>query len=166
MKIDVLGLGDSFKEFTPSKNITIGVNDIYKTYKVDYLILVDKPERFTKDRLKTIIESTPLKFYSHINDWERLVPNFCKINLAKGRGNIEHIETQDLCYSNNSTYVAVVLAYKIGAKEINLFGIDFNNHKFIKDSILETTKKDFKQLINYLKSKGVKVNISKGSSLI
>ena len=38
MKIDVLGLGESLKEYKPSKNKTIGVNDIFKHHKVDYLV--------------------------------------------------------------------------------------------------------------------------------
>lgn len=166
MKIDVLGLGESLQEFKPSSNIIIGVNDINKHHCVDYLVIVDKPEKFTEDRLDTILCSHPQKFYTHLDEWEKLVGNYQKINLALGRGNISNIESQDVCYSNNSTYVAVVIAYKKGATQINIFGADFNNHpNFREGSGLNSTLKDFKQLFDYLKSKGVEVNVSNGSRL-
>lgn len=165
MKVDVLGLGESIEQFKPSSNITIGVNDIWKHFPVDYLVLVDRPNRFNTERLNQIIDSTPMKFYSHIDEWKDLVPNFNKINLAGPRGKIDNIESDDICYSNNSTFVAVVIAYKLGAKEINIFGADFNNHPNFNNRSIEVAINDFKGLFDYLKLKGIKINISKGSRL-
>ena len=165
MKIDVLGLGESLKEFKPSENITIGVNDINKYYPVDYLVCVDKPDKFTKDRLKTILDSNVKKFYTHINEWSRLKTKTQIIQLNGIRGSLKGIESNEFCYSNNSTFVVVVLAYKMGATQINIYGADFNTHPNFKNNLLKTALEDFKRLFNYLKEQGVEINISKGSKL-
>ena len=165
MNIDVLGLGESLKEFKPSENITIGVNDISKYYPVDFLVCVDKPDRFSKDRLKTILDSNVKKFYTHLNEWSRLKIKTQIIKLNGIRGSLKGIEGDSVCYSNNSTFVAVVIAYKIGATQINIYGADFNTHPNFKDTLLETALDDFEKLFDYLKSKGVEINISKGSKL-
>ena len=166
MKIDVLGLGESLKEFMPSKNITIGVNDIYKHYPVDYVLTVDRPSRFTKERLQTIKDSYPKKFYTHLNDWKGLVDNLELFKFAiGGRCSINEIDSEGLLYSNNSTFVACVLAYKMGATTINIFGADFNTHPNFKDKSLENVLSDFKKLLDFFKSKDIQINISKGSKL-
>jgi hypothetical protein len=165
MKVDVLGLGDSLKEYKYEGNLSIGVNDIYKYHSVDALVLVDKPGRFEKERLKTIKESKPAIFYSHLKEWSNLVDNFKLIDLIGPRGSLKGIESDKYCYSNNSTFVAVVLAYKLGATEINVFGADFKTHPNFKDRLLEVALDDFKQLFLYLKSKGIVLNVSEGSKL-
>jgi len=165
MKIDVLGLGESLKEFKPSDNKTIGVNDIFKHHSVDYLVCVDKPGRFTKERLNTILNSDVKKFYTHLNEWSRLKIKVQIIKLNGVRGSLNGIEEDVFCYSNNSTFVAVVLAYKMKAKQINIYGADFNTHPNFKDSLLDTALKDFKQLFDYLKEQDVEINVANGSKL-
>jgi hypothetical protein len=165
MKFDVLGLGESLKEFKPSKNKTIGVNDIFKHHSTDYLVCVDKPSRFTKDRLNTILKSDVKKFYTHLNEWSRLKVRTQIIKLNGLRGSLKGIEGDEVCYSNNSTFVAVVLAYKMGATQINIYGADFNTHPNFKNTLLETALEDFQKLFDYLIEQGVKINISKGSKL-
>jgi len=160
MEIDVLGLGESIKEFKPNGNITIGVNDIAKYFKTDYLVVVDKPERFTKKRLETIVNHR-CKMFTHLKEW---LP-YRKVNLiqlAYGRGSLNDIETERYCYSNNSTYVAVVLAYKLGATKINIFGADFNSHPTLNT---QTVLIDFKRLFDYLKGKGIEITVTKQSRL-
>ena len=93
------------------------------------------------------------------------MPTFELIKLNSGRGNIKEIESENYCYSNNSPYVAVVLAYKLGATTINIYGVDFNTHKNFKDNMLLAAIKDFKVLFDYLKSKGIKINVTKSSKL-
>jgi len=84
------------------------------------------------------------------------------IDLAFGRGNLNDIESERFCYSNNSTFVAVVLAYKLGATKINIFGADFNNHPNLDT---KTVLIDFKKLFDYLKGKRVEITVTKGSQL-
>jgi len=166
MKADVLGLGESLKDYSPSKNnITFGVNDIFKHHHVDYLVCVDRITAFTPERFATIKASTCLKFYTHLEEWQNHLKNVQLFSLSGPRGCIKGIESQDVPYSNNSTFVAVVLAYKHGAKEINIFGADFNTHKNFKINKGEIVLKDFKKLFDYMKSKGVVINVANGSRL-
>lgn len=166
MIVDVLGLGESLKQFKPTcGHVTVGVNDIFKYHPVDYLVVVDPPRRFTKERMQTIVCSNPQKFYTMNDEWRSLVTKFQKLNLGGPKGCIKNIEGKTIPYSNNSTFIAVVIAYKLGAKEINVYGVDFNTHPNFRSTGLETALRHFKQLFSYLKSKGVKINISKGSRL-
>lgn len=164
MKVNILGLGESLKEFTPNGGITVGVNDINKHFEVDYLVCVDRPNRFNYERLETMTNSNA-KFLSQCSEWSNIVKNFEHIKLSAGaRGNLNDIDNS-FPFSNNSTFVAVCLAYKLGAKEISIFGADFNTHPNFKDNGLEMVLKDFKRLFEFLKSKGVKINITKQSRL-
>ncbi|MBV1952567.1 MAG: hypothetical protein KUG64_10300 [Cycloclasticus sp.] len=165
MKVDVLGLGESLQSFVPSDNFRIGVNDIHKHHEVDVVVCVDRISAFTPERFESISKSTHSKFYTHHEEWKGQVKNVQMINLSGPRGSIKGIETQDVPYSNNSTFVAVVLAYKHGATEINIFGADFNTHPNFMNNKLEIALKDFKQLFDYLRSKKVKINVSEGSKL-
>lgn len=163
MEINVLGLGESLKEFKPNENITIGVNDINKYHEVDYIVCVDRPTAFTTERLTPMINSFA-QFFTHLSDWEKL-RDVNLMRLAHGRGVVDNIDGDSFCYSNNSTYVAVVLAYKLGATTINIFGVDFNTHKNFKGSMLNATLRDFKILFDCLKSKGIEINVTKSSAL-
>ena len=165
MIINVLGLGESLKDFKQDGSITIGVNDIWKYHKTHYIVCVDRINAFSVERFKTIHHSKPIKFLSHLEEWQPLMPTFELIKLNSGRGNIKEIESENYCYSNNSPYVAVVLAYKLGATTINIYGVDFNTHKNFKDNMLLAAIKDFKVLFDYLKSKGIKINVTKSSKL-
>ena len=165
MTIEVLGLGESIKNYKPNGNITIGVNDIYKYVKTDYIVMVDPPNRFNEaDRLKTIMESTPKKFYcNHV--WN--VPNFELITLASPRGELGKLDTKEYCYSNNSAFVACILAYKMKAKEIVLHGVDFVNHnQLCHQNNLNRIIKDFTNLRNEFERRNVKLYVSSSYSLL
>lgn len=166
MEAAVLGLGESLKHYIPNENITtFGVNDIFKHHVVDYLVCVDRIHKFTPIRFSYIAGSKHKKFYTHLDEWKGHVKNVQLIKLTGARGCIKGIESNNICYSNNSTFVAVVLAYKHGAKKINIFGADFNTHPNFKDSKGEAALADFKKLFDYLKSKNVVVTVADGSRL-
>jgi len=165
MRINVLGLGESLSELPISTDIRIGVNDIDARIKCDYVVCVDRPNLFNKERFTSIVNSECFKFYSQTDEWKPYFSNFEKIQFSKGaRGNLNDIDNT-FPFSNNSTFVAVVLAYKLGATEISIFGADFNTHPNFKDAGLEIVLKDFKRLFDFLKSKGIKINVTKQSKI-
>lgn len=165
MIVNILGLGDSNRHYKPKcGEIAIGVNDIGNYFDVDYFICVDRPHKFNDERLNAIIDN-PAPLYTHLKEWQTLRDNVELIELSYGRGSIKELDTDRFCHSNNSTYVAIILAYKIGATEIHLYGVDFNNHKHIKDSLLDSALTDFKILFKALIEKGIKINITKESKL-
>lgn len=166
MKIDVLGLGESLNRFTNTGNITVGVNDIFKHHPVDYLCIVDLPNKFTKERLHTILLSTPQKFFTQLPEWRQLVTNYQQVKFAHGRGNLTDLNKKELiCYSNNSTFVACVIAFKLGAKEIYLYGADFNTHPNFSVNSLNRVEKDFSDLYKALLTFGCTLYVTKESAL-
>lgn len=165
MVVNILGLGESLGDYTRKENeVAIGVNDIYSFEYVNYFVCVDRPSRFTEERKEAIV-NCPATLYTHLNDWCLLRDNVRLINLSTGRGNLAEIDSEKFCYSNNSTFVAAILAYKIGATEINFFGVDMNTHDNLKDNVLKQALNDFEALFKILKSKGIKINTPEISKL-
>jgi hypothetical protein len=158
MIIDVLGLGESittYKRENNKNNITIGVNDIAKHYFTDYLVIVDQPGRFPKERLANIKANKQAKVYSHIKIWAEHFNNFNYIKLEHRRSFLD-LDSDRYSYSNNSTYLACILAYKLGAKEINLYGADFVTHNSLSsDLAFKRTLSDFIALSAELSKKGI-----------
>lgn len=164
MTIDVLGLGETVREYKPTGNITVGVNDIFKYFPVDYLVLADPPQRFPEpDRFKTIMESTPKKFLCP-KKWP--VDNFEFIQLSAGRGMFKDFDTT-YAFSNNSPFIACVHAYKLGAKEIHLYGADFNTHETLSnEQSKKTILKHYKELRLELLKRGCELKVSSKKSLL
>lgn len=167
--IDVLGLGETILDYKPG-NETVGVNDIFKFHKIDHLLVMDKPNRFSKERLSTILLSTPKKFYSNVKDetgyvWEKLVKNFVPIETERGRGFVNTLDSKEFSISNNSTFTACVLAYKLGAKKIVMYGVDFINHPHLSaENSFSNVLNHFKTLKSALNNRGVELFVSSKKS--
>lgn len=164
--IHVLGLGESLDNYSPDGNSTIGVNDIHSRIKTDYVVCVDHPKAFTPDRLTTIYQTGCKGFYSQVIAWDR-VKNFKLIEFAPGRGRLLELDSEKFCYSSSSPYVACVLAYKLGAKQIVMHGVDFRTHKnFEAFNKQESLKKDFKNLSKELKRRGIQLFVGSDWSML
>ena len=164
MVINVIGLGNSAHRYN-GKGISIGVNDCWSIHPCDYVVCVDKPERFNDepDRLVTIKASKPILFFSHLDEW-MFMNGFIQMNLASHRGDLSEIDTK-YPYSISSSYCAVGIAYKLGAKQIDIYGVDMNDHKTIKDAIKDSEVRRFRELFKVLQGKGVRVRVTKESVL-
>lgn len=164
MKIHILGLGDTLKHYTPDGNITIGVNDIHSRIKTDYVVCVDVPSAFTKKRFTTIAKTECKGFYTQLNDWSNYVQNVNIIEFNSGRGLLHHLDNDKFCYSNNSPYIACILAYKMGATDIVLWGVDFIDHPHINGSPRDKALRDYKSLFLELQKRGVKLSVGHAHS--
>lgn len=166
MKVHVLGLGETLNEFKPDGNITIGVNDIQRFHKTDYVVCVDHPDVFNAERLEAIKDSDCIGFYTQLEEWKRYNPNVKIIEFNRGRGLIDGIDTDKFCYSNNSPYVACILAYKLGAKEIVLHGVDFNDHPHLNGASRDKAFRDYKELQKALNKRGVSIYCNSSDSYL
>jgi len=195
MIFHVLGLGETVKEFRHAKNFseqTIGVNDVWKWHMVHYLVIVDRPERFTEERKKVIYESRQHVFFSQ-HDWG-VNSKWCKLKFDKLRGSIENIaepfnygvtdenglkehpdyfplanniipDSFPCPHSISSPFVAACIAYKLGATEIVLWGCDYVNHpNFKENGKIERVKKDFSGLKTFLDSKNIQIRLGVAGS--
>lgn len=136
MTIDILGLGESLSLYTPSQNITFGVNDIFRKQSVDYLVCVDKKTAFTEDRLKVIKESYPKIFYSQLDEWN-FKSNFQRIELQNHYPDSYcNLNVNAYPKSTYSPFVAIAIAFKQFRPDIiNLYGVDFITHQNFKDTL-------------------------------
>lgn len=162
MIIHVLGLGPSLKEYNPDGNKTIGCNDIWNFVQTDYVVCVDKPIAWDSapERMQAIIAGRQERFITHLPQWKPIVHNYYEITLADHRGDLSQLDTH-VPYSNNSAFVACVMAYKFGAKKIITHGVDFHgHHKLGQERIMKHCIKDFRALQVALFDRGVELRCS------
>lgn len=165
MTFTIVACGDSAKDWIP-RGHSIGCNDAWKWGKpTDSLVVCNRPQNFTPERLKFITEAKPKTFYSHKGNWAYAFPDWQKIRLTEWTGEvmprINRFPLQDrpVYYSNTITFVALSLCYQLGATEIIMWGCDLVNHKLFNSDNPETEKEVRKhlELIKCLNDQGVKV---------
>lgn len=162
MKIHVLGLGESLSKYVADGSKTIGCNDIWNYVQTDYVVCVDKPTCFSNEpeRMKGIINGKQEKFFTHVKEWEGLVSNYSPIVLSKLRSDLSKLDSE-VPHSNNSAFVACVMAYKLGAKLIVMSGVDLkSHHKLGQDGVMKHAIRDFRNLQIELFSRGVELRVS------
>lgn len=167
MRAVVLGLAPSALLYEPDNRLLIGVNDAEKYHKVNHLIVIDPPRAFSKERLNIIKKSTPELFLSQLNDWN-FIKNYKQIKLASCRSQLDEINYENVYpYSIMSPYVAIIHAYKLGAKEITLYGVDITDHETLSNPIKkERVLTDIKALNLFLQRRGIELNVFNKSSLL
>ena len=167
--IAIIGTGESSTLYKKVDGVeSIGVNDCWKITETDYLLSVDSIRAFTRERLYTIAYSKPKKFFSYIPEWEMLFTNnFELIKLNPKRSDVSTLGTELLPYSICSPYVAVCLAFNMGATEIIMYGVDFNSHKTLSiREKLDRIEKDFKELNKVLLQKGCRLYVASKDSYL
>lgn len=137
-----------------SGDVIIGVNDFGKYFDPDYLVCIDSHNSFNSERWEYIYNTQADSVFSHLNlpikDKEKLV----KIDFSN-RNVYDLASPNKLHKSYLSPYVAVNIAYWMGAREIYMIGVDIVNHP-LKSRITQINK-DFFNLGNSLRSKGVQL---------
>jgi glycosyltransferase involved in cell wall biosynthesis len=125
----VCGCGPSLNELPlPSPCPTIGVNDVGRRFDPDYLVVLNGPAQFTRERWRYVESSRAHAVFSQLPlrlRSARLVP----IRLGE-RGGTRWDDPRGLPYARNSPYVAVCLALRMGARRIGLIGVDFTEGHF------------------------------------
>lgn len=173
----VCGLGPSLKLLRHDHGCyTIGVNDIGKYFDPDFLLLIDRPCTFGKDRLKFIWHTEPtfdtIVANNFLPEWkEHLLRDFIDCPLTsfsqnKAPGPWFDVRAQ-LHHYGSSTLTGLSLAGFLGARRIGLIGVDFVNHPRIKnDSVEDWDKHAYPVLADWLKARQVEVyNLSPVSKL-
>jgi hypothetical protein len=165
-KIVVCGCGMSlltFKEHS-SDFITIGVNDVSKLFTPTYLVVTDSPMRFGEKRRAEVNASGANYLFTCAKGWRH--PNLVSFELGKKGGKLldapNHID-----HFVNSPYVAVGLAYKLGARNIGLIGVDFTDghfynpkdgpHPVMQINYLKKVNSAYQSLAMELDKRGVKI---------
>lgn len=174
--IYVLGLGPSLSNFTPNGTPTIGVNDINyqleklgKNHVVDYLVIQDQATAFNFDRYTEIVKRPPtIKAFSPHTPWSDSFQNFEHIRVKPYQiGILDDPVTKfnrwQIPSSVDSTFIACVIAVRLGFENIVIFGADFGDHPELSKK-LDTILNQFDLLNLKLKQKGVNLYCSSKQS--
>lgn len=157
MKIAVCGLGESIHELNVNDfDLTIGVNDIWRVVRTNYIVCVDHRERFTPERLAIIDASRPWIFYSHLPEWNKR-SDFRLIQLQHDYPNyVCQLDIPALPKSLCSPFIAAAVAYaNHDPREIHLFGVDLIDHPNLHESSCKRIVQHFTTFHDALRQRGV-----------
>jgi len=176
----IVGCGQTAKDWIP-RGHSIGVNDAWKWGKpTDSLVVCNRPSQFGKDRYQTIVNSTPQYFYTQGDAWPMHVkaPKISRKSRLISTNPI-HPETrfihwsgtlypETVFFSNTSPFIAISLAFFLGAKEIIMWGCDFVDHKIYNSGEPSTVRQEvevYMDLIREMKIQGCQVYLgAKGTA--
>lgn len=133
----VCGCGPSLLELEdPANHITIGVNDVGRLFDPTYLVVLNPRAQFKGDRFRYVEQSNARALFTQL-DLGPVKPPLVKFRLGRYGGT--DAATADgldctLDYTQNSPYVAVCLAARMGAARIGLIGVDFSDGHFFADT--------------------------------
>lgn len=174
-KIIVCGCGTSLEKLRNSYSdyITIGVNDVSAMFDPTYLLVTDHPGRFYGHR-KDLVQNSKAKYlFTCTKGWRH--PNLVHFEL--GSKELKSLDSDTkIDHFLNSPYVAVSLAYKMGAKHIGLLGVDFTNghfynindgsHPLIKANYLRRLNSAYQTMVSELAKRGTALyNLSEISKI-
>jgi hypothetical protein len=128
MIVSVVGCGSSAQYWHKVPvDLSIAVNDAFKFgHQPDQLVVINFERKFTPQRLAIIKSTKPKRMFTHTSTWKKHFPNAEVIRLSPFNGFVR----KGMIYkSKTSPIVAMSLAVNQGAKELILWGIDFETHK-------------------------------------
>jgi hypothetical protein len=173
----VAGCGSSINLYAGedfSKYYVVGVNDIERIMTPDFLVVVNEIRTFTRGRWEFIRDSLSPVIFSHMDDPGPITRKDHLVRLKIGQRGVARLDQmQEVDHTMNSPYMAVIIAYQLGAKKIGMVGVDFTNNHFFSESGTHKLSKhivnidaEYMALRNELEKRGVKVaNLSPISQL-
>lgn len=166
MTAHILGCGPSLfqfsKDFIAPGSFIIGVNDSFKLgVPMDVLVFMNWPIQFSAERMEVIQRTETKKvvtLHTMVNDWSKYFMNVEGISTST-MPSYANFKINRVYNTNNSPFAAMSYAVANGFKEIVLWGVDFQGHKFLRfqDCAPEYTK--FAQIV-----RPFGVSIKKGSN--
>ncbi len=155
MQIAVVSCGPSGANWD-GKGYSIGVNDCEKFGKpVNRLIVVN--DNFEPSREVFIRKSrAPDGFFSQLDYWKDH-PNYKDIGVMKHFNN--RIDPGVLYHATTSPFIAMSMAFNIGAKEIVLWGVDFIAHPIKYGDSLEREVDTYMRFIEALRNRNCSVSL-------
>jgi hypothetical protein len=169
----ICGCGASLKNFDSFDNhITIGVNDAGRQVWCKYLVVVNTPNTFKWDRWKYVKDNTSEWVFTHLSNLP--IDDSKKVILNLGKyGGVDLQNYGFIDYTTNSPYMAIIIAYQMGASKIAMVGVDFTQNHFFAETgthivnrQIDQTVTEYSELGKALIAKGVKIaNLSTESMI-
>lgn len=162
----IIGCGQTSEGWENTRHdFTIGVNDCKKFgHDPDYLLVIDSPKRFTKDRIE-IMKQTKSKLITRDDQWKGILGSSEKVRLQSFG---KHLKKGHVYSSKTSTFVAMSIAFNMGATDIVLHGVDFINHTVFNPSnkLYNYEMKQYEKFVHMLKEYNVHVWVSSEKSAL
>lgn len=170
MLYNIIGCGETGSSWN-GYGLSIGVNDCEKTgKKVDALVLINTPDRFFAERIDTI-KASKAKIYTDdicFNSWKRYFPAPIVLPMRRWAGGFSEKRPDRIYHSDTSPFVAMSLAFVSGAKEIVLWGVDFQNHHLYSPGKIKFNNEvnNYRSFAAALKRKDCKVYVGDKRSFL
>jgi hypothetical protein len=127
MIVSVIGLGKSAEGwFETPHDYSIGVNDAFSWgFGFNELIVVNSPKSFTPERLEVIKRTKFDKVKTNSGNWDKIFPQQEIIRLQAFS---KYLKKGHIYSSKSSPFVAMSLAFNMGATDVILHGVDMIDH--------------------------------------
>jgi len=138
---------------------SIGVNDCWKWgHPVNELLIVNSPKMFEPSRLETIKKTKCDKVKTNSGNWNQIFPQQEIIRLQSFG---KYLKKGHIYSSKSSPFVAMSLAFNMGATDVILHGVDFIDHPAIKDKLLNYELRNIQNFTRMMADQGTKVWLGK-----
>lgn len=162
----IIGCGQTSEGWQNTRHdFTIGVNDCFKFgYTPDHLLVIDSPKRFTKERIE-VMKQTKAKLITRDDQWKSILGPSEKVRLQQFG---KHLKKGHVYSSKTSTFVAMSIAFNMGAKDIILHGVDFKDHQVFHpgNRLYDYEMRQYERFARMLKDVGVRVWVSSNNSAL
>lgn len=129
----VLGTGPSLDEYLRIRpeGETYGVNDIDRYTSVENLVIQDRPQDFRyRHQVEAIIHTKARSIFSPRQEWSLFGSRFSLVRVNPVRSDLSTLGSYNrIPHSNNSPFLAAVLAWMRGSKRIYVWGVDLTSHR-------------------------------------
>lgn len=165
----IIGLGETGKDWINFPcDVSIGVQDCAKFGKdPDYLVLIDSKNGFKNEpeRLAAITRTKAKKVFTNGETWKREFPYYEQLKMQSFN---KHLKKGHVYCSKSSPFVAVSLAYNMGAKNIVLFGVDMKSHPLFHEGtrLYDYEMRQWEKLCRLLADQGTQCFVSSEYSLL
>lgn len=160
MIVSVVACGESASEWyqTPH-DYSIGVNDCFKLgYGVNELIVVNSPKNFTPERLETIKRTKFDKVKTNSGNWDKIFP---QNEIIRMQSFGKYLKKGHIYSSKSSPFVAMSIAFNMGATDVILHGCDYIDHPAIKDKLLNYEIRQIQNFTRLMADQGTKTWLAK-----
>lgn len=160
MIVSVVACGSSACDWykTPC-DYSIGVNDCGKWIAaVNELLIVNHPKNFTPERLETIKRTKFDKVKTNSGNWDKIFP---QNEIIRMQSFGKYLKKGHIYSSKSSPFVAMSIAFNMGATDVILHGCDYLNHPAIKDKLLNYEIRQIQNFTRLMADQGTKTWLAK-----
>ena len=172
---NILGNGATIKTFIPNGLISFGCNYILDyVQRCEYIMAIDVN---IKDEYLQKLNDNPdnfIRFFSGRPEYKGKVNKFTQLiysDLPRKYEDIQHEEIYP--FSSVSMFTVPVLAYRMGFREMNFYGVDFNidyaycrEDRYEKEFYIKSIHEDFARLYSEMKKLGCIWRVSSKESAL